>query len=172
MFDAGQSGPSIPDTMNGFSALSYAASRGGALDKKTRGTEKSWCCQTGLNCRPLHYQWSALPLSYGSMPRSLENRPKGPSERADPCHKPCAGASAGLVCNSAKTAGIRADRLRRGCIGLNSTPSGSMALFSARVAPVGRTVGRIGNCMRGARNTLYVPRRCVVDSALVRTGPR
>ena len=29
---------------------------------------KSWCCQTGLNCRPLHYQWSALPLSYGSMP--------------------------------------------------------------------------------------------------------
>ena len=27
-----------------------------------------WCCQTGLNCRPLHYQWSALPLSYGSMP--------------------------------------------------------------------------------------------------------
>ncbi len=21
------------------------------------------CCQTGLNCRPLHYQWSALPLS-------------------------------------------------------------------------------------------------------------
>ena len=25
-----------------------------------------WCCQTGLNCRPLHYQWSALPLSYGS----------------------------------------------------------------------------------------------------------
>jgi hypothetical protein len=30
---------------------------------------KDWCCQTGLNCRPLHYQWSALPLSYGSMPR-------------------------------------------------------------------------------------------------------
>ena len=26
-----------------------------------------WCCRTGLNCRPLHYQWSALPLSYGSM---------------------------------------------------------------------------------------------------------
>ena len=28
---------------------------------------REWCCQTGLNCRPLHYQWSALPLSYGSM---------------------------------------------------------------------------------------------------------
>jgi hypothetical protein len=23
---------------------------------------KSWCCQTGLNCRPLHYQWSARAL--------------------------------------------------------------------------------------------------------------
>ncbi len=39
--------------------------------------EKNWCCQTGLNCRPLHYQWSALPLSYGSMP-GYENRPKRP----------------------------------------------------------------------------------------------
>jgi hypothetical protein len=37
--------------------------------------EGLWCCQTGLNCRPLHYQWSALPLSYGSMP-GYENRPK------------------------------------------------------------------------------------------------
>lgn len=36
-----------------------------------------WCCQTGLNCRPLHYQWSALPLSYGSMP-GYGNRPKRP----------------------------------------------------------------------------------------------
>ena len=25
-----------------------------------------WCWRTGLNCRPLHYQWSALPLSYAS----------------------------------------------------------------------------------------------------------
>lgn len=37
-----------------------------------------WCCQTGLNCRPLHYQWSALPLSYGSMPGPEENRPERP----------------------------------------------------------------------------------------------
>ncbi len=52
-----------------------------------------WCCQTGLNCRPLHYQWSALPLSYGSMPP--ENRPKkAPTRRADPCHKAPTGASA------------------------------------------------------------------------------
>src|SRR5579871_2491270 len=26
----------------------------------------AWCCRTGLNCRPLPYQGSALPLSYGS----------------------------------------------------------------------------------------------------------
>jgi hypothetical protein len=24
-----------------------------------------WCCRTGLNCRPLPYQGSALPLNYG-----------------------------------------------------------------------------------------------------------
>src|SRR4051812_26975657 len=28
---------------------------------------KLWCCRTGLNCRPLPYQGSALPLSYGSL---------------------------------------------------------------------------------------------------------
>jgi hypothetical protein len=41
-----------------------------------RGNE--WCCQTGLNCRPLHYQWSALPLSYGSMAPDTRIGPKGP----------------------------------------------------------------------------------------------
>jgi len=25
--------------------------------------EAGWCCTTGLNCRPLPYQGSALPLS-------------------------------------------------------------------------------------------------------------
>jgi hypothetical protein len=34
--------------------------------------KKNWCCRTGLNCRPLHYQWSALPLSYGSLHRKGE----------------------------------------------------------------------------------------------------
>ena len=42
---------------------------------------RGWCCQTGLNCRPLHYQWSALPLSYGSMPGIEGNRPKWPPTR-------------------------------------------------------------------------------------------
>src|ERR1700761_8340188 len=62
---------------------------------------KKWCCQTGLNCRPLHYQWSALPLSYGSMPRN-ENRPEGPSRRGDPCHMGRVRASAGSRCEGSK----------------------------------------------------------------------
>src|SRR6266702_4527081 len=40
---------------------------------------RRWCCQTGLNCRPLHYQWSALPLSYGSMPGDPESALKAPT---------------------------------------------------------------------------------------------
>src|SRR6185437_2922063 len=55
-----------------------------------------WCCQTGLNCRPLHYQWSALPLSYGSVPGSRESAKSATRRPADPCHKPPARASAGL----------------------------------------------------------------------------
>lgn len=43
--------------------------------------EMKWCCQTGLNCRPLHYQWSALPLSYGSMCWDQNRPPKGPTKR-------------------------------------------------------------------------------------------
>ena len=37
--------------------------------KKAAGVvtpSKGWCCWTGLNCRPLPYQGSALPLSYSS----------------------------------------------------------------------------------------------------------
>src|SRR3954447_17493575 len=40
--------------------------------------QENWCCQTGLNCRPLHYQWSALPLSYGSMPDAGISPQKAP----------------------------------------------------------------------------------------------
>ena len=47
-----------------------------------------WCCQTGLNCRPLHYQWSALPLSYGSMCWDKNRPPEGPTKPADICHRP------------------------------------------------------------------------------------
>jgi hypothetical protein len=37
-----------------------------------------WCCERGLNSRPLHYQWSALPLSYRSI-RSRPVFPRGPA---------------------------------------------------------------------------------------------
>ena len=51
------------------------------------GWTEEWCCQTGLNCRPLHYQWSALPLSYGSICWRI-GRHEGPTKRADICHRP------------------------------------------------------------------------------------
>ena len=37
--------------------------------------ETGWCCSTGLNCRPLPYQGSALPLSYGSCLAALLRAP-------------------------------------------------------------------------------------------------
>src|SRR5215212_8768732 len=58
-------------------SLWRSVGRGGKVSQ-----DENWCCQTGLNCRPLHYQWSALPLSYGSMPGTGESAPKGPYRRA------------------------------------------------------------------------------------------
>jgi hypothetical protein len=46
-----------------------------------------WCCRTGLNCRPLPYQGSALPLSYGSAGRGT-----CPPEARGNCHKGWQGA--------------------------------------------------------------------------------
>ena len=57
----------------------------------------SWCCRGGLNSRPLPYQGSALPLSYGSMPGlQCKNRfgRDGHSRAAGSCHKAPAHASA------------------------------------------------------------------------------
>ena len=34
------------------------------LENAAKSLIIKWCCQTGLNCRPLHYQWSALPRSW------------------------------------------------------------------------------------------------------------
>ena len=47
---------------------------------RMRAFGPDWCCRTGLNCRPLPYQGSALPLSYGSEPRAPAG---GPPEGAD-----------------------------------------------------------------------------------------
>ena len=60
---------SAPDDLGGaVSAVKSAVNEGGCNGPAAISHRKNWCCQTGLNCRPLHYQWSALPLSYGSMP--------------------------------------------------------------------------------------------------------
>src|SRR5258705_5208443 len=53
-----------------------SVSVGGWLEKGEQLHAIKWCCQTGLNCRPLHYQWSALPLSYGSVPRIPDSAKK------------------------------------------------------------------------------------------------
>ena len=34
--------------------------------------EIEWCCERGLNSRPLPYQGSALPLSYRSLPSAAD----------------------------------------------------------------------------------------------------
>jgi hypothetical protein len=82
--------------------------RDSSTQKRARGRRanfEEWCCQTGLNCRPLHYQWSALPLSYGSMrpgPKAAHEAgrslPQGPQARK---RGPCPAMLA-------KRAGIRA----------------------------------------------------------------
>src|SRR3954466_2331277 len=56
----------------------------GSAQTDDRFREK-WCCQTGLNCRPLHYQWSALPLSYGSV-LVQESALGAPAKRGVLCH--------------------------------------------------------------------------------------
>lgn len=71
-------------------------------------SEEKWCCQTGLNCRPLHYQWSALPLSYGSKPKH-GNRPFRGTVRRPILATRLQGAQV----EAASWGGITADRLRR-----------------------------------------------------------
>jgi hypothetical protein len=50
-----------------------------------------WCCRGGLNSRPLPYQGSALPLSYGSECTGA----KSARERRGKCHTGVAGARIG-----------------------------------------------------------------------------
>ena len=54
--------------MNGQTLPPSVVESDGLIYKLIQNIRGGWCCRTGLNCRPLHYQWSALPLSYGSMP--------------------------------------------------------------------------------------------------------
>src|SRR5690606_12144289 len=39
-------------------------------DDPSEEAQEEWCCERGLNSRPLPYQGSALPLSYRSRPAS------------------------------------------------------------------------------------------------------
>ena len=79
---AGTESPCFPPQIEGGSISVHVPTVGeqGALDlASTDYQRENWCCQTGLNCRPLHYQWSALPLSYGSMPGSGESAKTAPT---------------------------------------------------------------------------------------------
>jgi hypothetical protein len=100
MNNMGTESPHFPPRLvrSSLSVHAWVVGEQGALVLTNADFQREkWCCQTGLNCRPLHYQWSALPLSYGSVPRIKRIGPKGPTRRADPCHKAPSGASARLT---------------------------------------------------------------------------
>jgi hypothetical protein len=73
--------------------------RGGCLAFGTGRKRIVWCCRTGLNCRPLPYQGSALPLSYGSMRNATGSGPRPRPRAAGSCHKDPARASAAEGCS-------------------------------------------------------------------------
>lgn len=58
--------PNLPPQACRSAPHAWQASRFKLAGGVTWGLRKRWCCRTGLNCRPLPYQGSALPLSYGS----------------------------------------------------------------------------------------------------------
>ncbi|MEA2913882.1 MAG: hypothetical protein QOJ15_5963, partial [Bradyrhizobium sp.] len=138
----------------------------------------------GLNCRPLHYQWSALPLSYGSMP-GYENRPKrapprrpilatrpphaqahgrppgrskcGKNQRGTPAH--CFhGLSCGLIRFPVSSPGAASASIGR------TMTSNSMISPASRPCaaicrywrqPIACSPPGIGDCTDGGRNTIY-----------------
>ncbi len=73
----------------------------------SRCAGEGWCCRVGLNYRPLPYQGSALPLSYGSRPGealrqsgSLMANPQESVKRRDTATSSLGWASAFPACNS------------------------------------------------------------------------
>ncbi len=118
-----------------------------------------WCCQTGLNCRPLHYQWSALPLSYGSVPRIRESAKRPQQGAPILATRPGAAQARETACEGFKTVIIGAGHpwTAINCascapiwfpiceIARKSAPTSSA---SARSAP------GIGDCTAGQRNTI------------------
>jgi hypothetical protein len=114
---------------------------------------RNWCCQTGLNCRPLHYQWSALPLSYGSMPRIRESAKRGPPTRRPilATRAPYAQAR-GRPARASKSDKISSESRPTapgGSVGRSGSP------FSSATGPKSRP--GIGDCTNGERNTICSP---------------
>jgi hypothetical protein len=116
--------------------------------------ENGWCCQTGLNCRPLHYQWSALPLSYGSMPGIQDSAETGPYKAADPCHKDPACASARPACAGLKK---RQNQLAKPANGFGQLSGPVRFPILLAVGPKARP--GIDDCTNAARNTICWPIR-------------
>ena len=90
-----------------------------------------WCCRGGLNSRPLPYQGSALPLSYGSMPGLwFKNRfgRDGHSRAAGSCHKAPARASA-----AEGRSGSHAPRRRSQCVRIGRCQSSLAAVAGVHV---------------------------------------
>ena len=77
--------PALRDASRGGGITALAAppvkGQPGQRNRKAAASTQNttgWCCWTGLNCRPLPYQGSALPLSYSSgakrMPAQINDR--------------------------------------------------------------------------------------------------
>jgi hypothetical protein len=116
--------------------------------------EKNWCCQTGLNCRPLHYQWSALPLSYGSMPVSGIG-PKGPHRRAVLATRTPLAQARGGARNDPKWAKNGVSHPWQGRSGSLSAQSTRLRAVGARIVAADRAFAGAGGGTTGRRNPLW-----------------
>jgi len=96
-----------------------------------------------LNCRPLHYQWSALPLSYGSSLKITRIGRKGP------CHKARRRASAGLAL-PCPPKGPESRRLRSRCRQGARSGADPVPASSSSIALIGRIISP-----EGRRNTIF-----------------
>ena len=79
----------VPTQQTRFVPLRPVGEQGQDLRLSADFPWERWCCERGLNSRPLPYQGSALPLSY----RSAGSRWAGPPRRGDVCHSAPVGAS-------------------------------------------------------------------------------
>jgi hypothetical protein len=95
-----------------------------------------WCCQTGLNCRPLPYQGSALPLSYGSIQHGERIGPMATTQRGGSCHKVLAHASARGRCGDERNPQIGQSRAKAVIIRSDGAVSGIHRAGRGRFLPI------------------------------------